>query len=1520
MAEGSLNNYITNGFLNFHFHRQFFLDFLTVDANWDYMVDEKVEGIFEIYNQENIFQIMLSYIFPSYLNIQENFLYNMVIQNYIHRDIFETFEIADNFLNLYSYKLLFENNYNLVNIKNLLNYNYFYYLNVSFYINITYLFTDFLIQFNSYIVSITICILNFICFIFTDSFREFINMNLLEYINFHDINTIIIYIFYNFLDHCTYKITIVYYIYVIYFSIINIIILLFLKRLIHFIFFFKFQIMNSKILFEYLNILNFRFNLGLTSIKFEINKINFKFTQNPKSTTFFILLFIKRIKKLDFVFYFIKFIKNLIKILENIILFIINIFKKIFKINIARFLFYKQKTFINKQKNPFYKFFFDSKKFGIKKFASKEDKQYYELLKKQKESETLSIYWKYLQVFYYSYTYIMFIRFINIIIFSIIFFFKFLIFKFLKNIIHIWILTKVIHILIYYFLNIFLCIKMIIKHIYLKYIWYFYFKIKNNIIYFLNMFIHYKFFKFINRLFLYECYYFNAEMIDNFPYYSSKFIKNFFIWFDIILDDKKINLSLLKTLNLIIKINLFFYHKMIKFIILLLPFTVNITYNILLFQIKIYNILIKNNILFLNYNFFKITIVLFIINILFLINFYYYNFFFLFFIFICYTICHYIIIRDNINLINITLWYIGFYLFFIYDIFHIIFFKIIFIILKIIKYFIIYPFIFYIILFFFFNNPIIYMKFTYILRIFCLPLFNIIFFIINDLNNSLTLSIFSSYQQMLIFIYNDTFENMYTINKWLYYADGIYWQIYDSVYNWWIAKEINYNIFLYYTPFDYIWFEGLYAFEEIYNIYKYITHYFFLYIYISIIYYFWFIVYIISRLSHIFVWINYLTINEFIFYYIYISKIIYIILFKLYIYDYVYIYVPFYIMQPIYNLYISYYEYYFIIKHVNYYINIKNIFALLKIFLNLLSNLIINIFISDIINKFFNLLIIIVYIFFNIIKYIYTIIIIYIYLLSDILYNIQLIFIIKYIYIYTNIDFLLFDMYSKMIILKDSFNSSFRFPIEYFNKINNKKKYYIYFQKYYLWIKKERFEYLTDILTFDYSRDNLAIGRWKKKTLTVLSKYYISSYNDSLPKWYLMLNNQSHYNIKYLYFTYKIFKFRKFLILFPYLYYLFLIYYIFIHIISFFFIIKLYRFLFNYDFYKNKELYFSNIYAWDVLREEIINSNYKLIKNDNQNLYNYYFQRKKIYKKRNINYIFYNFIIIKNLINKGLKNKSYNNYKKYKSKFKFISKIKSKFFSFNNLIKKFTFDFKDLIIFKKYNWLYDVISHEEKKFGLFSSYNFENYKSMPFIYNHYYEEPFIDGSIKFNLNINNYNYLYSRLKNLYIFYKWVDKVFFNYRGSLYLFHKDPRVPFINKYNDKNTFYYNTSMDCNDQIYLLFIFIGIPCIVISTFLSSILHFTNEMDFQFYDIFYMHLTFWLSWFMTQFGIFHEGILKVIFSFMGDSIYMFALDNDEENILSHGDTEFHNWFNYELEQIIFFLYIIIIIQNIICSKYFH
>jgi hypothetical protein len=45
------------------------------------------------------------------------------------------------------------------------------------------------------------------------------------------------------------------------------------------------------------------------------------------------------------------------------------------------------------------------------------------------------------------------------------------------------------------------------------------------------------------------------------------------------------------------------------------------------------------------------------------------------------------------------------------------------------------------------------------------------------------------------------------------------------------------------------------------------------------------------------------------------------------------------------------------------------------------------------------------------------------------------------------------------------------------------------------------------------------------------------------------------------------------------------------------------------------------------------------------------------------------------------------------------------------------------------------------------------------------------------------------------------------------------------------------------------------------------------------------------MTQFSILHLGILKIAFSFMGDAIYMFTLDDAEQSILSHGDTAYHN-----------------------------
>ena len=64
-----------------------------------------------------------------------------------------------------------------------------------------------------------------------------------------------------------------------------------------------------------------------------------------------------------------------------------------------------------------------------------------------------------------------------------------------------------------------------------------------------------------------------------------------------------------------------------------------------------------------------------------------------------------------------------------------------------------------------------------------------------------------------------------------------------------------------------------------------------------------------------------------------------------------------------------------------------------------------------------------------------------------------------------------------------------------------------------------------------------------------------------------------------------------------------------------------------------------------------------------------------------------------------------------------------------------------------------TIYNEEKKFNLFSTYYYNKNDYIPFIYNHFYEEPFIDGAIKFEINEKNYNYLSIKIYQLYFFYK-----------------------------------------------------------------------------------------------------------------------------------------------------------------------
>ena len=1553
MVENSLNNYVANSFIHFDYQNVYFWEFLTIHNEWKFPIDYSLL----YYLEKSNFTITGKY--------YQEIWYNGYFDNIFDALISESYKILDTYIYTfdYNYDLLIFKNKNYINI--IFDNNYLYYLNISIYVNLLYLLIDFINYLNSYIISIIMSlshIKNYIFYINNNTYIIDILFNSIENINYYILW--VINIFYDFLNHSTYKITKVYYIYLFYIILLNIIFLWLLNKIIKINLFiylkFIYIIENLNFFIVYLSIINIPFFINKKKLEINFNFNNFKINSNPTSTLFFMFLFLKKIKNIYIIFLILSFIKKIKIFLINILIFIIRLLLLlknfivyilfIFMYYINKYLLFminnnnKTKFFYNKiyinfiilckqiNINPINKFFTDKKKFKIEKFQTKEEKIYYELINKNKEEEEILFkYWKYLQNFYWNYTYIMSIKFIRIILFIILFIIKFLLFKLIKYIFKMTIITKILHILVYYICNIYIYIKLYIKHIYLKYIFYIYFKIINNIIYYFNMFIHYKLFKIITRLFLYEAHYLNSEMIDKFPYYSSKYIRNFFIWFSPINNKTGLsNKKLIKIFKLIFYYLIYTINIILHIIFIVLSYNIRFIYYIIISKTKIIKFIIlnKNNIIFvlyiiliivLFYNIIKqnnILLILFLFNIIILcLNKYLYNY--------------------NISRISNVLWYIGFYLFFIYDNIIILFKILSKIIIKLIKYIIFYPFLLFLIIFLLYNNPIIYIELIYMLKLLIIiPLIDIIFFISNTFNYYTTLCLVENTNEIIYFI---LFE-LKTIEEWIERINDLYVQWSVDAHWWWTLKRVRYNIFNYYTPFTYFWYEQWYALEEIYDIYINTIHYFKLYIQITIIYFFWSILYIMSQLSNIYKLINYLTIDEFIFSFIYTTKLIYILLLKIYIYNYMYIFIPYYIIQPILNIYLFAYELYFNIHNIMYNFNIIKEFKIMIINIYLWLNWLVLIAYNNItylvVQKIYNIFEYIKYIILNINKYINIFNIIFMYLISDILSNINLYFILDSIYINTNLNFFFFDKYSKLMIFKDWIYSSFRFPIEYYNRINEGK----YFQKYYSLIKRERMDYLVDVLSFQNSSEEVLIGRWRKITMKVLAEMIISHYDDTSPKWYQTIINSQDYTIKYIYFSYKILKFKKIFILFPYLWSIFWIYYILIYIISCFMIIKLYKMILNKEYNKNTQFYISNTYSWDILREQTIKNNYKLLKN-NTNLYNYYFKQtiknkedfiinKKTNKSINLD-IEYDSLLKNTILNKKIlikgKYKFINIYKKYiilknkiirifrnegininiiniyKNKFKPLLKLKNNYDKsynvYNNFSKKITFDFKNLIISEKYHWLYNIIFSEKNIFNIFSAYYYNLNPYIPYVYNHYYEEPFIDGTIKLNLNENNYNYLSIKLYNLYTFYKWFDKILLNNKGSFYLFHKDPRVPYITKDCNNNKYYINSSLDYSNQFYTLFIFIAIPLIIWSTYLSSIYHFTNEMDYQFYDTFNMHLTFWLCWFMTQFSWLHQGILKLSFSFMGDSMYMFTLDNVEETILSHGDTEYHNWFNYNI-----------------------
>ena len=280
---------------------------------------------------------------------------------------------------------------------------------------------------------------------------------------------------------------------------------------------------------------------------------------------------------------------------------------------------------------------------------------------------------------------------------------------------------------------------------------------------------------------------------------------------------------------------------------------------------------------------------------------------------------------------------------------------------------------------------------------------------------------------------------------------------------------------------------------------------------------------------------------------------------------------------------------------------------------------------------------------------------------------------------------------------------------------------------------------------------------------------------------------------------------------------------------------------------------------WDTLREQTISSKYKGYKN-NIGLYYYYYNQvikskddinifhdknkfkdhilyRHLYKEGEINFwenkndvlketiisqkkilqkkykyvnSYKKYIILKNNIIYIVKNKGIKNYKIY-DKFIRCKILTKKYYKIykkmhNNFTKDITFDFKGLMLLKNFEWLYKIFFLDQKKFNLYTTYFYKKSPYLPYIYNRYFEEPFLEGPIEFKISEEDYKYLSNSISRLYYFYKWLDP---HDSRSLNIFHKDPRVPFVAKNSNNSTYYINASLDHNNRMYILYIFIAMP---------------------------------------------------------------------------------------------------------------
>jgi hypothetical protein len=227
-------------------------------------------------------------------------------------------------------------------------------------------------------------------------------------------------------------------------------------------------------------------------------------------------------------------------------------------------------------------------------------------------------------------------------------------------------------------------------------------------------------------------------------------------------------------------------------------------------------------------------------------------------------------------------------------------------------------------------------------------------------------------------------------------------------------------------------------------------------------------------------------------------------------------------------------------------------------------------------------------------------------------------------------------------------------------------------------------------------------------------------------------------------------------------------------------------------------------------------------------------------------------------LSKKSKKKNKKNLKYFKI---FIKNFKNIYKNFN---KKLHFNFKNIIINKKFHYLNDLSLWEIKRFDLFLRFYYKYNFAIESVLNTFFEEECFNGPMLIFMFKRDAKYLAKKIYNLYFYYKWIDSFFLFNKGSIFFFHKDPTMVDINSDNKYNIHIINNGEEYNIyKFFFCFLFFMLPLIFYFNIIIFFNLYTHEIYRDIYNYNYvLILYYWLTWISMQFEFLNILFIKILF----------------------------------------------------------